>query len=195
MANYVVGQPAEKRTEALAFSWSTVLAGGVSGAVLTLSFLVLGAGLGLHVAQQIGAEPHWFTGGLIYAFAAQVFGFAVAGYIAGRLMGIEPEPLKEEEVRAGIHGITAWAISALIVSVISARVAPGQSLSGWITTDWIATDLSRTERALHEIRAVWFALALLFGAVVAIFASIFARLEDDKELGRAAKPLVGNRAG
>ena len=57
--------------------------------------------------------PAFLTGGAIYFFVAQAFGFAVGGHLAGRLLGFEAETPAQEDFRAGAHGFAAWAVTVL----------------------------------------------------------------------------------
>lgn len=99
------------------FSWGLALAGAVVTAAVTLFLLTLGAGFGLLLMHPFAGDhpsmPGFLTGGAIYFFAAQAFGFAVGGHVAGRLLGPLPESHFQEEVRAAIHGLVVWALAVL----------------------------------------------------------------------------------
>jgi hypothetical protein len=72
------------------FSWSAVLSGALVGSAVILFLLFVGAGVGLSLftAPNVSAAAsNGLTLGAIYFFAAQAFGLAVGGYLAGRLMG------------------------------------------------------------------------------------------------------------
>lgn len=104
------------------FSWGLAFAGGVAATAVTLVLLILGAGFGLLLAgpaRHTGPSlPAFLSAGAIYFFAAQAFGFAVGGHIAGRLLGVLPESRGQEELRAGTHGLVAWAVAILGTIVI-----------------------------------------------------------------------------
>ena len=99
------------------FSWGLAFAGGVAATAVTFFLLMLGSGFGLLLVNPVkhGASslPAFLTGGAIYFFAAQAFGFAVGGHIAGRLLGTQIESRIQEEVRAAIHGLVVWAVTIL----------------------------------------------------------------------------------
>jgi hypothetical protein len=84
---------------------------------VTFFLLVLGSGFGLLLVnpmKQTGSSlPAFLTGGAIYFFAAQAFGFAVGGHIAGRLLGPQVESRTQEEFRAAAHGLVVWAVTIL----------------------------------------------------------------------------------
>lgn len=117
------------------FSWGLAFAGAVVAAAVTLFLLTLGAGFGLLLMHPISADhpsvPSFLTGGAIYFFAAQAFGFAVGGHVAGRLMGPLPESHFQEEVRAAIHGLVVWALAVLgTVLMLAAAGATTAALYG-----------------------------------------------------------------
>jgi hypothetical protein len=60
------------------------------------------------------------TGGAIYFFAAQAFGFAVGGHLVGRLLGPLVESRIQEEFRAAAHGFVAWAVTILATLTVVA---------------------------------------------------------------------------
>src|SRR5262245_47194840 len=94
------------------FSWGAVIAGALAGAMITSMLLALGAGLGLMLAGPVNNPAPLktiLTAGGIYFFAVEAFGFAVGGYIAGRMCGPIVEWHDEEMVRAGLHGLVVWA--------------------------------------------------------------------------------------
>jgi hypothetical protein len=99
------------------FSWGLAFAGGVVAMVVTLVLLILGSGFGLLLVNPLRhtgpSLPVFLTAGAIYFLAAQAFGFAVGGHLAGRLLGPVIETRKQEEVRAAAHGLVSWAIAII----------------------------------------------------------------------------------
>jgi hypothetical protein len=95
------------------FSWGLALAGGVVAAAVTFFLLTLGAGFGLMLVGPDGFPRGFLTGGAIYFFVAQAFGFVVGGHIVGRLLGPVVESHRQEEIRAAIHGLVVWALTIL----------------------------------------------------------------------------------
>src|ERR1700760_960416 len=94
------------------FSWGLAIAGGVAATAVTFFLLTLGSGFGLllvHPYTQTAHDlPGFLTGGAIYFFVAQAFGFAVGGHLAGRLLGPLIETQMQEDIRAGAHALVAW---------------------------------------------------------------------------------------
>ena len=114
------------------FSWGLAIAGGVAATAVTFFLLTLGAGFGLllvHPVTHTGPSlPAFLTGGAIYFFVAQAFGFAVGGHLTGRLLGPIVESGIQEEFRAGAHGFVAWAVAILATLTVVAIV--GMSAAG-----------------------------------------------------------------
>jgi hypothetical protein len=106
------------------FSWGLAFAGAVAATAVTFFLLTLGSGVGLLLvhpsAHPASALPAFFTGGAIYFFVAQAFGFAVGGHLVGRLMGPIAESHAQEEFRAAAHGFAAWAVAVLAALAIVA---------------------------------------------------------------------------
>ena len=104
-------------TTGFRFSWGLAFAGGVVAAVVTLVLLILGSGFGLLLVNPLGRTgpslPAFLSAGAIYFFAAQAFGFAVGGHLAGRLLGPVVETRGQEELRAAAHGLVSWAVAIL----------------------------------------------------------------------------------
>jgi len=94
-------------------SWGAVLAGIVTALVTQLILNMLGIGIGVATLDPAGGDnPQastfsiaagiwWTVSGIIASF--------VGGYVAGRLSG------RPKESTAGLHGLTAWAATTLII--------------------------------------------------------------------------------
>jgi len=96
------------------FSWGLAIAGGVAATAVTFFLLTLGSGFGLLLTpSRLDAVPAFLTGGAVYFFIAQAFGFALGGHLAGRLLGPIVESHAQEEFRAAAHGFAAWAVTVL----------------------------------------------------------------------------------
>ena len=241
------------------FRWGVVIAGAFAATATTFFLLTLGAAIGLALTPMAHARTGtaFFTLGAIYFLASQAFGFAVGGYLVGRLIGPEEENTEEEEFRAGAHGFVMWAFAVVagllliaaasgvtgssMVSAIAPRPidqatdtaywvdmmfgpgpntqqvmaakgearrilamnAPGQvsdqdtqRLSAIVSGEDGISVPAATSRvtdaeagwaaAAHDARktasitALWTAIALLFGMIVAVASSIAARWQDDK---------------
>lgn len=240
------------------FCWGVVIAGAFAATATTLFLLTLGAAIGLALVPAAHAKSAtFFNLGAIYFLASQAFGFAVGGYLVGRLIGPEDENTEEEEFRAGAHGFVMWSLSVVagllliaaasgvasssITSAIATRATdaaadtgywadmmfgpgpntpqvmaakreardilrmntPGQvsdqdtarlvsmvsgedGISIPAATSRVTDAEARWANAAHDARrtatvtALWTAIALLFGAIVAVAATIAARWQDDK---------------
>ena len=123
------------------FNWSAVIAGAAVAAATGFFLIVLGAGFGLMLRSSTGT---FLTLGAIWVLAAQAFGFAAGGHVTGRLIGPRLETRKEEEFRAGSHGLVMWAITVAAGLVLLALVAAGGAA--------IHRD---TERSDSSISAYW----------------------------------------
>jgi hypothetical protein len=253
------------------FSWGLAIAGGVAATAVTFFLLTLGSGFGLLLVNPVmhsgASAPVFLTGGAIYFFAAQAFGFAVGGHLVGRLLGPLVESRIQEEFRAAAHGFVAWAVTILATLTVVAlagltaantgaasaalygasnsktmntiataylvdvlfrpgssgdenvRAEAGRLLeAGLVRGEQLAPDdrtrlislvssqadissdqaAKRIDRMQADIQAktrfaadvarkvasyasLWIAFSLLFGAVVAMTAAVFARNEDDRE--------------
>jgi hypothetical protein len=114
------------------FSWGLAIAGGVAATAVTFFLLTLGSGFGLLLVNPVTHSgpslPVFLTGGAIYFFAAQAFGFAVGGHLAGRLLGPQFESRIQEDFRAAAHGLVAWAVA--ILATLSIVVLAGLTAAG-----------------------------------------------------------------
>lgn len=151
-------------------SWGAVLAGAVTALVvqLILAMIGLGAGLTAVSATSTGENPTAGTlslgAGLWWAFSG-IFASAVGGFLAGRLSG-------RPAVRvAGYHGLTAWAVTTLVVvyllssalgslvggafsTVGSALGGAGQAIGGGVRTaaQAAAPSLTRAGNPLEDVQ-------------------------------------------
>ncbi len=103
------------------FSWSAAFAGAFVATAVSFFLLSLGSGIGLSlVSAQTTVTPTFLTLGAIYFLAAQAFGFAAGGHLAGRLIGPAPETAKEEEFRSAAHGLVVWALAVVATATLVA---------------------------------------------------------------------------
>jgi hypothetical protein len=100
------------------FSWGAAIAGAVAATAVSFLLISLGSGIGFLVASPYGAGPSATTltaAGAIWIVLAQTWGFAVGGYLAGRLRTTaEPVTSDETNFRDGAHGFVAWALGVLL---------------------------------------------------------------------------------
>lgn len=116
------------------FSWSAALAGAAIALGIMFLLLTLGTGVGLSLLPTHRAATTTFlTLGGIYFFASLAMGFAAGGHVVGRLIGPAAETDKEEEFRAGAHGLAVWGMAAIVLTVVAA--AAGGMVAGSATAD------------------------------------------------------------
>jgi hypothetical protein len=120
-------------------AWSAVFGGALVATAVTLFLIALGAGFGLSLVTvrhaSASAAVTFLTLGAVYFFAAQAFGFAAGGHIAGRLMGPVLENENEERFLAGAHGLITWALAVVATAamVYLAALATGSAATGGAT--------------------------------------------------------------
>ena len=113
-------------------SWGAILAGAVTALVVQLVLAMIGIGVGLSTvsATATGDNPSGgalsLGAGLWWAFSG-IFASAAGGYLAGRLSG---RPLAST---AGYHGLTAWAVTTLVVMYLLSSAA-GALIGGAFNT-------------------------------------------------------------
>lgn len=160
MAETVV--PVSEEPSGFRFSWGLAFAGGVVAVAVTLFLLLLGSGIGLLLVNPVKhtgpSAPAFLTGGAIYFFAAQAFGFAVGGHLAGRLLGPQIESRIQEEFRAAAHGLVAWAIAILgaaTLVTLAGAAALGGGMSAAPLYGANASGIASTSPAYVADRLFW----------------------------------------
>lgn len=106
------------------FNWGAVFAGAAVAIATGFFLTILGAGFGLTLMPR-GGSATFLTLGAIWVLASQAFGFAAGGHVTGRLIGQAVETRKEEEIRAGAHGLVVWAVTVAGSLALLAIVAAG----------------------------------------------------------------------
>ena len=149
-ATIVSDEPATKH-----FNWSAAFAGALLATAVNFFLITLGSGVGLAVVSAPGANsPTFLTLGAIYFLAAQAFGFAAGGHLAGRLIGPAVETDKEEEFRACAHGMLVWALGVVATATmisISALVAGSAATHGAL----IASATQNSSSPNSEVTGYW----------------------------------------
>jgi hypothetical protein len=142
------------------FSWSAAFAGAFVATAVTLFLMTLGSGVGLSLVSVRHATSSgtttFFTLGAIYFLAAQAFGFAAGGHIVGRLIGPALETDREEEFRAGTHGLVAWALAVVATATLvalSVLVAGSASANGALAS--ATTNGARGGDSANVATAYW----------------------------------------
>ncbi len=158
------------------FHWGAVIAGAVVAAATGFFLITLGAGFGL-VLSSPSAAGTFMTLGAIWVLAAQAFGFAAGAHITGRLIGPARETTREEEWRAGTHGLVMWAITVVAgLALLALAVAGGSPLH------------QRDTRSASGISAYW--ADVLLAPVTEHAMARGADLDHDKT--EAARVLVAD---
>jgi hypothetical protein len=126
---------ANRTNVASAVSWSAVLAGAATITILSLIFLILGAGLGLSsVSPWVDRGVTAMALGLstvIWLIVTQAIASGAGGYLAGRMRTRWLQVHRDEVYfRDSAHGFLSWAVAmiamaALMTSVISSIVGGG----------------------------------------------------------------------
>jgi hypothetical protein len=100
-------------------SWSAVIAGAFTAIAVSIIVIALGTGIGMVVASPYSSSsPSASTMtiiGALWLVFAQAVGFAVGGYVAGRLRR-PPANMHTAEVkfRDGANGLVVWAIGVVL---------------------------------------------------------------------------------
>src|SRR6202167_1549496 len=100
-------------------SWSAVIAGAFTAIAVSIIVIALGTGIGMEVVSPYSSSsPSAGTMtaiGALWLVFAQAVGFAVGGYVAGRLRR-PPANMHTAEVkfRDGANGLVVWAIGVVL---------------------------------------------------------------------------------
>lgn len=159
-------------------SWSAIIIGALVAIATSFALLSLGTGVGLSLysASAASARVTFFTLSAAYFMAAQAMGFAFGGHVAGRLCGELSGTQREEDLRAGLHGLVVWAL-AIVAAVILASLS-ADNLTSAIHRGLAETD--ETARKAASFAMIWLAIAMIFGAIVAVAGAVYARIEEDR---------------
>jgi hypothetical protein len=120
-------RPGAWRSGPWGVSWGAVIAGALTAIAVTIIVVALGSGVGLSLASPYSYSPSGGAltiMGAVWLVFAQAIGFAVGGYIAGRLRR-DPAVVRTAEVkfRDGANGLTVWAIGVAVSTVVIAAAA------------------------------------------------------------------------
>ncbi len=144
------------------FQWSAVFAGAFVAAGVSFMLLTLGSGVGLSLVTvrqaTAGGTITFLTLGAIYFLAAQAFGFAAGGHVVGRLIGPAVETAREEDFRAGAHGMVSWAIAVVATATVvalSVLVAGSAATNGAVNGTLAGASPSRGESTSSVTTSYW----------------------------------------
>jgi hypothetical protein len=132
-------------------AWGAVFAGAAVALVTQLLLNMLGVGIGMATLDpgtgdnpsastfSIAAGIWWVLSGIIAAF--------VGGYIAGRLSG------KPVETTAAFHGLTAWAVTTLIITYLLTTAVGSLAGGALNAVSSVAGGLGRTAATAAQTAA------------------------------------------
>jgi hypothetical protein len=122
------------------FSWGAALAGAVAATAVSFILISLGTGIGFLKASPYSSGPSLTTLtaiGAMWIVLAQAWGFAVGGYLAGRLRAHGTVLTTDETAfRDGAHGFVAWALGVVLTATM---VALGTAFGAGLTAHVGAT--------------------------------------------------------
>jgi hypothetical protein len=107
------------------FSWSAVFAGTLAAMAVSLLLLSLGTGIGLKLASPYSFSPSATAlgiGAAVWIILAQMWGYAVGGYVAGRLGSRWSESEPESNFLDGAHGFVVWALGVFLTGLLVAML-------------------------------------------------------------------------
>lgn len=115
------------------FQWGVILAGIAVALALTVVLTQFGSAIGLKADAPLRGEGNIASWGVIAAAIwilwTQLLSSLAGGYVAGYLRLPTPEFLPHEnELRDGLHGLTVWAASTVLVFIAVAIAAFGAGL-------------------------------------------------------------------
>lgn len=186
-------------------SWGAVFAGVAAALVVQLMLNLLGVGIGLGMVEPwsgdtppaeavpVAAGLWWVASGIVAAL--------LGGMLAGRLSG------RPKESTAGWHGVTAWAVSTLVVLLALGSILAG-AIGGAVSTAGSAVGglgqgvaelagpsvLQRFEQEVSQDTAGGFDPAALQEAAVAAVGSALTAEEADAADARERAALALSRA-
>ena len=119
------------------FSWGAAVAGAIAATAVTFILLSLGSGIGFVTASPYSGGPSAKTLtalGAIWIVLSQAWGYAVGGYLAGRLRSRGSSFATDEtNFRDGAHGFVAWALGVVLtVTMVALGAAFGASLTAHV---------------------------------------------------------------
>ena len=154
-----------------AVSWSAIIAGTVAAIALTLTLVTLGSAFGLASISAwpgVGAKASNFTiGAGLWLIVTQWLSSAFGGYLSGR-MRTRWHGLHTDEVffRDTAHGFMTWALSTVIVAIVTAAAVSISSLAAAHIDVPVTAEAAETARKSAAAFATFTGLALVIGAFV-----------------------------
>jgi hypothetical protein len=105
--------------------WSAVVAGALVGIAIIATLTAFGSAVGLSLTSPYlgrGLSAYGTAIAIaIWTLWVIISGHIAAGYIAGRMRHVSTDTsLDEAELRNGTHGLVAWAVTTIIVALLTA---------------------------------------------------------------------------
>jgi hypothetical protein len=152
-------------TGAPVMSWGSIVAGALTATAIAFILLSLGAGIGFLEGSPYASGPSAKTLtilGAIWIVLSQAWGYAVGGYLAGRMRTpADVLPTEETNFRDGAHGLAAWALGVLLTVVL---LAFGAHLGATIGAGALNAGGSAAGAALSNVSTGYYADSLLRAA-------------------------------
>jgi hypothetical protein len=133
------------------FQWSVIFSGVAVALALTVVLTQFGGAIGLKADGPLRGEGNIASWGVIAAgiwiLWTQLLSSLAGGYVSGYLRIPTPEFLPHEnELRDGLHGLTVWAASTVLVFIAIAVATFGAS--------FVATQAADSAQASHAVAVV-----------------------------------------
>lgn len=156
--------PVSSQSQPPYFQWSVIFAGIAIALGLTVVLTQFGGAIGLKADAPLRGEGTIASWGVIAAgiwiLWIQLLSSLAGGYAAGYLRVPTPELLPHEnELRDGLHGLTVWAASTVLVFIAIGVATLGASLVATQADSAQANEAIEAVKRTKENSAVIFAFA------------------------------------
>jgi hypothetical protein len=154
------------------FQWGAIFAGVAVALALTVVLTQFGGAIGLKADDPLRLGDDIATWGVIAAAIwilwTQLLSSLAGGYVAGYLRAPTPQlPPHQNELRDGLHGLTVWAASSVLVFIALAVAAFGASL---VASQTDATQVTQAAEAVRRQENATVIFAFANGAISLISA-------------------------
>jgi hypothetical protein len=119
-------EPVTVETETSSYiDWAAVLSGALVGIAIIATLMAFGSAIGLSLTSPYLGHGLSATAAAVaitmWTMWVVISGHIAAGYIAGRMRHASNDTsLDEAEMRNGAHGLVAWAVTTIIVALLTA---------------------------------------------------------------------------
>lgn len=156
--------PVTSSTHPPYFQWGVILAGVAVALALTVVLTQFGGAIGLKADAPLRGDGNLASWGVIAAgiwiLWIQLLSSLAGGYVSGYLRIPTPEFLPHEnELRDGLHGLTVWAASTVLVFIAIALATFATSLVATQADSAQASQAVEAVKRTKENAAVIFAFA------------------------------------